>query len=67
MYYDAHEVKHCWISATKIMQNVVGFSSWKFGNDSKHTKEASIKTTPLSETKPQSLIHSKPQKLMPIA
>jgi len=52
MYYDAPEGKRCWIFTTKIRQNAAGFSLWKFGNDSNHTKEALIKTTPLSETKP---------------
>jgi len=53
MCYDAPKVKRCRISATKIRQNVTKFSSWKFGTNSKHTKEASIETTPFSKPNPK--------------
>ena len=48
MCYDASEANR-WISATKIRQNVIGFSLWKLGNNSKHIWKASIETTPISK------------------
>ena len=59
--------KCCWISTTKIRQNVAGFLPWKFGNNSKCDSKTLIKATPLSKIKPQIPILLKPQKLMPIA
>ena len=46
MCYDASEANRYRISAMKIRQNVVGFSLWKFGTNSKNSKKASIEITP---------------------
>ena len=64
--YDTLEVKRCRIFATQIRWNATGFLSWKFSNDSKTCYQSIDCGHILSKIKPQSPIHLKPQKLMPI-